>query len=172
MKKNFLNFLSLGLIVSIFAFSGCSEEDATTKTIDKSKKATLIVRTHAQLDLLNDTAGNFNIETPPAGTKVFIRVDNSEYEATAQGVSVYETEIDANGEFTYEVPATDNGLTVMISLDEFLYDQKQVKWSTSANTWIYDTPKEKRFYVGDTPVMLYAGENKFMKITYSYEDFK
>jgi len=60
----------------------------------------------------------------------------------------------------------------MISLDEFLYNQKQIKWSSEANTWVYDAPEEKRFYVSDTPVLLYAGENKFVNITYSYEDFK
>lgn len=161
----------MGLIVSVLAFSGCSEEDATTKTIDKTKKATLTVRTHAQLDFLNDTVEQ-NLEVPPTGTKVFIRIDNSEYDGASEGVSVYETETDANGEFTYEVPATDLGVTIMISLDEFLSNQKQIKWSTEANTWVYDTPEEKRFYVADTPVLLYTGENKYVNITYSYEDFK
>ncbi|MDA3865442.1 MAG: hypothetical protein PF489_01690, partial [Salinivirgaceae bacterium] len=91
---------------------------------------------------------------------------------TADGVSVYGTEIEADGTFTIKVPATDRGTSIMISLDEFLSDQKQTKWSTDANTWVYDTPVEKRFFAGDTPEMLYAGENKFMRITYSDENFK
>lgn len=160
--KRIYTFFASAMVLAL-AFGGCSEEDATTVTLNKDLKASLTCYVQAQL--VEDTT-DVVYENAPVGTKVFIRVNNSEYNYGATGVSVYETEVNAQGMFMYEIPVTENGTNITITFDDFMYDQVQFAWDNDINDWVNDGTITKTYSANSLNLMLYAGETQFEKVQY------
>lgn len=170
MKRNVFRFIILLAGFSLTVFSSCTEEDATTVSLNKDQTASFTCEVEAQLDLLNDTTST-NFETAPEGTKVFIRIQNTEYNPNATGVSVYETQVGADGMVTYEIPVTEMGTNVTISFDEFIYDQKVIEFDGDLNEWVYDDPETKKYTANDLVVNYVAGQTYFEKVQYIAQSF-
>lgn len=162
MKKTLYAFL-MGVIVITLAMFSCTEEDATTVTLNKDLTASLTC--YAEAQLVEDTTV-IAYESAPAGTKVFIRVNNSEYNNGALGVSVWETELDAEGKFVYDIPVTENGTNVTISFDDFVYEQIQFVWDGDEGAYVNDGTETKKYSASSINLMLYAGETQFEKVQY------
>ncbi|PLX19961.1 MAG: hypothetical protein C0599_09960 [Salinivirgaceae bacterium] len=162
MKKRIFTFLASALVLTLAVVS-CSEEEATTVTLNKDLTASLTCYVEAQL--IEDTTAVV-YENAPAGTKVFIRVNNSEYNAGASGVTVYETEVGPQGMFMYDIPVTENGTNVTIQFDDFVYDQLQYDWDSDINDWVTDGTETKKYSAASLNLMLYAGETQYEKVQY------
>jgi hypothetical protein len=162
MKKR-LNFFFASALVMALALVGCSEEDATTVTLNKDLTANL--KCYVEAQLIEDTT-DVVYENAPSGTKVFIRIDNAEYNPGAQGVTVYETEVDAQGMFTYDIPVTENGTNITVQFDDFVYDQVQFKWDSEVGDWVNDGTDTRKYTAAPLNMMLYAGESQYEKVQY------
>ncbi len=171
MKKNLFTLFILSLGLGFALNTGCTEEkEATTVTLNKDQTASVTCYAEAQLDLMNDTT-NTNLEAAPAGTKVFIHIQNSEYNDGAQGVTVYETELDGSGMFTYDIPVTEMGTNVTISFDEFIYDQQVIEYDGDLNMWVYDNPETKKYTAPDLMKVYVAGRSYNEKVQYGAQAF-
>ncbi|ALO16839.1 hypothetical protein L21SP5_03225 [Salinivirga cyanobacteriivorans] len=170
MKNKLLTLVILSIALAFTFISGCTEEEATTVTLDKNQTASITCHVEAQLDLMNDTA-NTTLEPAPAGTKVFITIQNSEYNTGAQGVTVYETEIDGSGMFTYDIPVTELGTNVTISFDEFIYDQKVIEYDGDLDMWVYGDPETKKYTAPDLVNIYVAGHSYNEKVQYGAQSF-
>jgi hypothetical protein len=162
MKKKFFTFFASAFVLALAVVS-CSEEEATTVTLNKDLKASLTCYVEAQL--IEDTT-EVVYENAPAGTKVFIRVNNSEYNPGMAGVTVYETEVNAQGMFMYDIPVTEFGTNITVQFDDFIYEQLQYEWDNEINDWVTDGTETKKYSATSLNLMLYAGETQFEKVQY------
>ncbi len=158
MKKSG-NRLGALLIVLTFLFAGC-EKDITTSnyTLDTSMKANVKAYFYAELDKTKQ-----GLEFAPNGTKVFISILNSSFNAGVSGNWIDSTTIN-NGTIQVSVPTVSTGVIVTIKAAEFTAEQVQSFGSVSAKI-------SKNFSVTATQtISVIPGESKTKEITYNNED--
>lgn len=119
MKK----LISLALIVSLgmlMIFTSCKKEEITA---DPLPTATIIGEVHANLDITNTS-----LESAPAGTKIFFRINSQQLALDPlPGYNYqtlqYETTVDANGDYSITLPCVAHqNVAVTITLDDLRYD--------------------------------------------------
>lgn len=160
--KTIFNISSV-LVLSIIVFASCEsvENPAPINSIDTTRTAT--IRGIVRADLDTDEAG---FESAPAGTKIFIDIDSRDYATSTTGGNyqqlLFETTVDANGEFEIEVPALARFITANIRGENFVTDQRQGGGNT-----------ERRLYNdAEGGVNFIENETYFVNLTYDDTSFE
>lgn len=110
--------LSVTILAALY-ISGCEKEIVTTAyQIDSTQTATFQLYLRGELD-----ASTNGLEPIENGKKVVISVNYSSLNPNFYGSGRWKTEATtSNGMISVEVPATDNGVTVYVKIDDFEYD--------------------------------------------------
>ena len=114
-------FIPLGIIAIVFA--SCKKYE-TSEELDLSTLEKVVVKGTVYADLDETTS---NPQFAPAGTKVYISVPYTQYNPNAgSGNWISEPAIlNANGQFSIEVPVLSKGINAKISFDDFTYTVKR-----------------------------------------------
>lgn len=153
--------MGLALLAAAVSFVACDDDVETSSLVlDQTQEATVTAYLYAELDKTE-----LGLEYAPNGTKVFVSVDNSEFNPNAKGTWI-DTVYVQNGQIESVVPVTSQGVTVRITPAEFVREQKQAFNSVSETL-------EKIFKKegGSTIGGVKPGEHRIHEITYSDEDF-
>ena len=153
MKKIF-SFFALTAMVLSMGLTGCSNEDpAEPLVVNTNKTATINGIAHATLD-----ATSTNVQYAPSGTKIYLKTKYSNLLSNGSTTNDYvvETTVGVNGEFSANVPVSDNGTAYTVVGDAFL---AQKKFSSGNKPYKYTA----------TPVAsssLQAGASGFVTVEY------
>ena len=138
MKKVF-SFFALAAIMLSTGLTGCSEEDPAKPLVVNTKNTASITGiAHATLD-----ATDSEIQYAPSGTKIYLKTKYSNLLSGGSTTADYvvETTVGNNGNFSVNVPVSDNGTTYSIVGDTFLAqktlasdDKKPYKYTATATT--------------------------------------
>ncbi len=121
MKKS--NLIIVVLLAFGAIFSSCKKElDNSAVVIDLEKKAQVTIVVKNQPDLTLDKTTYSAI---PAGNKVTLTINNSDFNANATGVWSQTFDTDASGQVVAEIPATIKGVTLTVQVQAFQGTQKQ-----------------------------------------------
>ena len=145
MKKSLL-FLSLFVAVLV-TLNSCKKAAPTAMEFDKSKTANITGYVYAQLELVDDYNNGTTWEKAPSGTKIFVTVANNQYVSGAQGYSVYETTVGADGRYSLDVPTDIDGVNIEVELVDFEYEQIQAKWDGVEGEYVADGTERKVYSV-------------------------
>ena len=153
--------MGLALLAAAVSFVACDDDVETSSLVlDQTQEATVTVYLYAELDKTE-----LGLEHAPNGTKVFVSVDNSEFNPNAKGTWI-DTVYVQNGQIESVVPVTSQGVTVRITPAEFVLEQKQAYNSISETL-----KKIFKKTGGSTVIGVKPGEHRIHEITYSDEDF-
>lgn len=168
--KNISKFSLLILFVGSIVACESVDNPAAINTIDETRTATIKGIVRANLNTRNDTTefGGFQIqyESAPAGTKVFVEVDSRDYATSTTGGNyqqlVFETTVDANGEFEIAIPALARSIEADVRADEFV-----------ANQVVGDNETERILYrFAEDDVDFTENSTVFVRLFYSETSFK
>jgi hypothetical protein len=136
---------SLPLIILFFlaavVINSCKKDEKSNEPFVNGS-AVINGTAYINLDLTNDTIGTI-YEKVPSGTTIYAKINSKDLvEFPSSGVNYadiyYTTQIGNGGEFSFNIPANINDVTVTFSSDDFKANQIQ------ADT----TSKTKVFYLG------------------------
>ncbi len=158
MRSNLMGLLLMA--VAMFSVSCDDDIETSSLTLDQTQEATITAYLYAELDKTS-----LGLEKAPNGTKVFVSVNNSEFNSSATG-SWIDTVYVQDGKIQSVVPVTSSGVTVRITPADFVQNQVQPYNSTSATL-------SKIFKVagGSAVSNVKPGENRVHEITYADESF-
>ena len=128
------------LFFSAIVITSCKKDDNGNEPFVNGS-ATINGTAFINLDLTNDTLGVI-YENVPSGTAIYAKINSKDLvEFPSNGVNYgdlyYTTQIGANGEFSFTIPANTKNVTVSFSSDDFKANQIQ------ADT----TSEQKIFYL-------------------------
>src|SRR5690554_3229177 len=153
--------MGLALLAAAVSFVACDDDVETSSLVlDQTQEATVTADLYATLHKTE-----LGLEYAPNGTKVFVSVDNSEFNPNAKGTWI-DTVYVQNGQIESVVPVTSQGVTVLITPAEFVLEQKQAYNSVSETL-----KKIFKKTGGSTVGGVKPGEHRIHEITYSDEDF-
>lgn len=174
MKKVFLLF-GVAAFMAATVFVGCKKEDASSPVVpDMSKTGVIKGKIEANLTTVNDTTpwGVTKWEMAPQGTKIFFKIQANQFSGTTVGASeylMYSTVVDGNGEYTINVPVTNQGVSLTIIPDDFIYNQEQFKTATINGNLvrISDGTKRKIYNANTQTISLTTGKTEVIDFQYS-----
>lgn len=116
-------------IMAILAicFASCEKEQSSFEIADI--KTTANIRGTILQNLGQDFQDGKYIENivPAANKKVYVEINNSELAPNNQnGVTIYETTTNANGEYNINIPVLYNGTSVTVKAEQFIGTYKEV----------------------------------------------
>ena len=153
--------MGLALLAAAVSFVACDDDVETSSLVlDQTQEATVTAYLYAELDKTE-----LGLEYAPNGTKVFVSVDNSEFNPNAKGTWIATVYVQ-DGQIESVVPVTSQGVTVRITPAEFELEQKQAYNSVSETL-----KKIFKKTGGSTVGGVKPGEHRIHEITYSDEDF-
>src|SRR5690554_1467367 len=153
--------MGLALLTAAVSFVACDDDVETSSLVlDQTQEAIVTAYLYAELDKTE-----LGLEYAPNGTKVFVSVDNSEFNPNAKGTWI-DTVYVQNGQIESDLPVTSQGVTVRITPAEFVLEQKQAYNSISETL-----KKIFKKTGGSTVSNVKPGEHRIHEITYSDEDF-
>lgn len=168
MNKN----LKIGIlaIACSFGLIAC-EKDEENNDVATNGVAYIKGRVLVNSDLSNDTSenGSFMVtyERVPQGTTLFARFDSRDLVLNPNNSINYEiitlsTKVDANGEYTFAVPANSKQFAVSITPEDFFTTIQLTDTTTKTNV--------RCFYPGGTafPNSVFNGITRYLDITYNY----
>lgn len=158
MRSNLMGLLLMA--VAMFSVSCDDDIETSSLTLDQTQEATITAYLYAELDKTS-----LGLELAPNGTKVFVSVNNSEFNANATG-SWIDTVYVQNGKIESVVPVTSNGVTVKITPADFIENQVQDYNATTTTL-----PKIYKVAGGSSVASVKPGENRVHEINYSAESF-
>lgn len=158
MRSNLMGLLLLA--VAMFSVSCDDDIETSSLTLDQTQEATISAYLYAELDKTS-----LGLELAPNGTKVFVSVENSEFNNDATG-SWIDTVYVQNGKIESVVPVTSDGVNVKITPADFIQNQVQAYNSTTASL-----SKIYKVAGGSTVANVKPGENRVHEITYVAESF-
>ncbi len=156
MRSNLMGLLLMA--VAMFSVSCDDDIETSSLTLDQTQEATITAYLYAELDKTSQ-----GLELAPNGTKVFVSVNNNEFNDNATG-SWIDTVYVQNGKIESVVPVTSDGVTVKITPADFEYDQVQPFGSSN------ETLKTIFTIAGGKNVAnVKPGENSVHEFTYDNE---
>ncbi len=123
-KSNLLGLLLIA--ISLFAVSCDKELERSDLTLDNNATAKIIVYSYADIDKTKH-----GLENVPNGTKAFIKIENSEYNPSASGLTFDTVEV-RNGKVEATIKTTNSGVDVEVVIPDFVAKQKQGSASETA----------------------------------------
>ncbi len=148
---------TFGIILAalVFTFASCKKDLTTSNlALDMSKTAKVKAYFFAELDKTVQ-----GLEYAPNGTKVFISIPNSSFNASAVG-NYIDSAVINSGIVEITVPTVSAGVTVTIKTSEFTYAQVQSFGAVSSTI-------SKIFSVtAAQTIAVFPGESKTKEITY------
>lgn len=154
--------MGLALLAAAVSFVACDDDVETSSLVlDQTQEATVTAYLYAELDKTE-----LGLEYAPNGTKVFVSVDNSEFNPNAKGTWI-DTVYVQNGQIESVVPVTSQGVTVRITPAEFVREQKQA-FNSVSETLEKIFKKEGGSTIGNVK----PGEHRYHEIEYEAEDKK
>lgn len=180
MKKVFLLF-GVAAFMASTVFVGCKKEETSSPVVpDMSKTATIKGKVEANLTIVNDTNKGFYLngffsdkyEFAPQGTKVFFKIQANQFSGSTVGASeflMYSTVVEGNGEYSINVPVTNQGVTITVIPDDFIYNQEQAKKATinGAITSVSDGTKRKVYNANTQNISLTNGKTEVVDFQYN-----
>lgn len=143
--------LGFGLMITL---NSCKKKEEETSGASLTSTATLKGKVWAELDITNT-----EFEAAPAGTKIFVSIESQDLVNNPQydnKTLIYETTVDASGNYSISVPAGNKSLTAKISGADFEYMQNQGGGTT----------KRTVYAVGTTTVTINAGDIEINDLYY------
>ena len=159
----FLTFITATL------FSCSKIETNTPVTINTSNTANISGGLYAQLVQDSSTVSDA-FEFAPTGTKIYFRIAKCDLnpEAPCDDYLIYETTSQGGG-FSIDLPVTNNGVDVEISLDDFDYTKtiwtQQYNPNTGQNDWV-SSQSYKVYNCYDRTINLHTNINKVESFEY------
>lgn len=146
------------MAVAMFSVSCDDDIETSSLTLDQTQEASITAYLYAELDKTSQ-----GLEIAPNGTKVFVSVDNNEFNSNATG-SWIDTVYVQDGKIESVVPVTSDGVTVKITPADFEYDQVQSFGSSNATLKTIFTIEG-----GSSVGTVKPGENRVQEFTYDHE---
>lgn len=165
--KKILALITIAGLALMITISGCKKEE---EVLDLTlTTATIKGKAWADLNLANDTNSTgwyeYHPEFAPAGTKIIAVLNSADLvDAPAAGYTyqelTYEGSVDANGNYTINVPARGNAVNVTIKAVDFEYQQiiMDVYPATTTDRTIYT--------VGDQNTTVVANQIRIIDFNY------
>ena len=158
------------VLVTVLAISfiSCTKEQSSFEVSDIKTKAN--IRGVVMQNLGQDYKSGKYIENivPVADKKIYVEVRNSEYASGSQnGVTVFETITDVNGQYSIDVPVLYEGTQVTVKGEQFVGIYKEVVGATTAKPE-YDA-KEGVYTFTDKTMTLYPNDIKFYDALYTMD---
>lgn len=123
-----LKTIAMALLASTLMV-GCSDDQSAFRINSVEGKCTIQGQiVYNQGTTYEDGKFVYNYK-PVANTEVFVTVDNADYNtnlketSVLKGTSVFKTTTDESGNYSIEIPATDNNMTVTITTPDFLTER-------------------------------------------------
>ena len=159
MKFTRIGFVGLLLLaVSFFTVSCDKDVETSNLTLDNSQKANIVVHIYAELD-----KSKLGYEEAPDGTKVFILIENSEFNSTADGIWMDTVRV-KNGKIEVQVPTNSDGVDVEVRVANFIAQQKQGYGSSTSTL--------ASAYSGDVTLSdILPGETRYDELNCSDDSF-
>ncbi len=169
MNKN----LKIGIIAIACSFGlmACEKDEENANGTVTNGVAYIKGRALVNSDLSNDTSenGSFMItyEKVPQGTTLFARFDSRDLVLNPNNSITYEiitlsTKVDANGEYSFSVPANSKQFSVTITPEDYFSTIKLTDSTSKANV--------RCFYPGGNafPNSVFNGITRYLDVTYNY----
>tara|TARA_B110000879_G_C10938955_1_gene419030 strand:+ start:141 stop:644 length:504 start_codon:yes stop_codon:yes gene_type:complete len=156
-------------IIFVFIFSCSKIETNSPLTIITTNTANISGALYAQL--VQDSSNSVDVlEFAPSGTKIYFRIAKCDLnpEASCDEYLIYETTSQA-GEYSIDLPVTNSGVDVEISLDDFDYTKtiwtQQFNPNTGQNSW-GSSMSYKVYNCNEKTVELHTSINKVENFEY------
>jgi len=165
------NQIALYIFLILIGLYSCEEPvEGGTLEIDMTKTAHIKGFITAQLDELNDSL-SVVYEGVPQGTKLILKVANNEYFLSAGGYRTFETLVDENGRYDFEMPVSSEGINFEIIPVDFEYNQRKAERDNN-NVW-HETGIEKKYYTASSKTVfnLTTGEIRIVNLQYDEHSY-
>lgn len=140
--KKIIHFI---ILLSLFAavITSCKKDEKSNEPFTNGS-AIINGTAFLNLDLTNDTIGVL-YEKVPTGTTIYAVINSKdlvEFPSNSMdyGDIYFSTQVGANGEFNFTIPANSKAVTVSFSSDDFKADQIQA--DTTTKTKIFNLPQD------------------------------
>ena len=161
--KNLINVAIIAIIATCFA--SCEKEQSSFEVADI--KTTANIRGTILHNLGQDYNNGKYIENivPAANKKVYVEINNSELAPNnPNGVTVFETTTNTNGEYSINIPVVYGGTEVTIKAEQFIGAYKEVV-DVNNNIPIYEE-SEGVYSIKKNIITLYPQDIKFNDAVY------
>lgn len=130
-NKSFMKqklFGAAAMVALILTATSCNDQKQSEFNFDSVKQevtisARVTYNAGVEIDSTNPSGYKIINARPAVGRKVFIEIDNSEYQFAApagvQGTQIFEAVTDGDGVFTITVPTKSTGVNATLRLEEF-----------------------------------------------------
>ena len=176
------------LIIAVISSSCEKIEESSPTTLNTSNTANISGRLFANLIIdktyVEDNFGNFGnnlltdtLEYAPEGTEIHFRVSKSEYNPTAPTDQMlkFTSTVGTNGNYSINLPATNEGVNVEISFDDFLANKRTWELVSTSYDSLFNpvadfyssSTSSKKYIKSPETNTFHTGEDKFLNFTYN-----